>query len=231
MNTTIKTVETLGGEFDMNISNEYPINEMSTEEYFFKAKDIINDKLFKPAGHNLDATAWNLQVSLGYAPNTRANGKTLGSCWSTEASQDGKTKTIFIHPCQLDNSTPEKIAEAIGIFTHELVHYVLETGVGHKPEFANLGSDVLLEGKPKQMTFGEKGTQWAIENIVSEMGRFRFEKFTGKPKTQTTRNVKVWCSDCDFKFNTSRKQIAEIQIFDCLTGCGGTLQHDQELSE
>ena len=67
--------------------------------------------------------------------------------------------------------------------------------------------------------------------IISKLGRFPFEQFTGKAKTQTTRNVKVSCSNCDFKFNTSRKQIKEIQIFDCLTGCGGTLEHDQDLSE
>ena len=230
---TINTIKENPYEVIVNelIPNEYPIYKGTTEQYFMEVTEILNDKLFKPAGHDIEKAEWKLQFSLGYAPNKRANGKSQGSCWSSLTSKDGKTRTIFIHPCQLDNSTPETVAQAIGICTHELTHFVLPQDEGHGKNFKNLGQKVLLEGKPTSMDFEEKGKQFALENIISKLGRFPFEQFTGKPKTQTTRNVKVSCSDCDFKFNTSRKQIKEIQIFDCLTGCGGTLEHDQDLSK
>jgi len=230
---TINTIEKNPYEVMVNelIPNEYPIFDGTTEEYFMKTTKILNDKLFKPAGHDLEKAEWKLQFSLGYAPNKRANGKSQGSCWSSLTSKDGKTRTIFIHPCQLDNSTPETVAQAIGICTHELTHFVLPQDEGHGKNFKNLGEKVLLEGKPTSMDFEEKGKQFALENIISKIGRFPFEKFTGKAKKQTTRNVKVWCEDCGFKFNTSRAQIKRMTNFSCPTECGGTLEHDQDLSE
>jgi len=139
------------------------------------------------------------RVSVGYAPRHRG-GKVLGVCINAEASSDNHFE-VFINPVIEDGF------EALEVLTHELCHVADRNENGHRGRFARIARGIGLQGKLTS-TYAGNRLKAHLKDVVELLGEYPHGSididFT---KKQTTRMLKVSCSDCDFHFRTSRKNV------------------------
>lgn len=157
--------------------------------------------------------------------------KVIGHCYSSDACSDGYNQ-IFISP-RVDDSML-----VCAILLHEMIHAIDDNIDGHRGQFAEIA---------RKMGFiGHKLTAINIDDLNESLDAKRLKTFKeyikmfgpiphgklddSKIKRDTNRNIKVWCpatSDCGFKFNTSRAQIASViermGEISC-SGCGRSMR-------
>lgn len=139
----------------------------------------------------------DIRVSMGFPLGSR---KAVGQCWGSTAAVDGVIE-MFISPV---HETGLKAADTL---THELCHAADRCEHGHKAPFKRIAEAVGLRGK---MTgaFGEGHAPWHAwaDPILADLGPFPGAQMTpGGGKKQTTRMLKVTCSECDIVLRMSGK--------------------------
>lgn len=151
--------------------------------------------VFKRHGYEIP----KVRMAVGFT-SKGAKTNRIGECWTNRASEDGACE-IFITPLLSDAS---RIAD---ILTHELIHAVLGTEVGHKKPFVDAMKKLGLTGKPTATIAGPGWHEWA-DKIVSALGPLPHAALVpggNGEKKQTTRLIKCECSVCGFTFRAAAK--------------------------
>lgn len=181
------------------------------EEYLQKAKDELNDRVFKQAGYEIPEVKISCSWALGTADK---NKKTLGQCVPRSWSK-ANINEIMIMP------TVDDSEQVIDTLAHELVHAVDDNKSGHGAGFRKICLAVGLNGS-SQMRYACAGDELkqTIAEIVKDIGLYPHSELQiHKRKRQTTRMLKVSCTECNFSYRTSRKNIGMMANTIC-NGCG-----------
>ena len=181
------------------------------EEYLQKAKDELNERVFKQAGYEIPEVKISCSWALGTADK---NKKTLGQCVPRSWSK-ANINEIMIVPT-VDNSE-----QVIDTLAHELVHAVDDNKSGHGAGFRKICLAVGLNGS-SQMRYACAGDELkqTISEIVKDIGLYPHSELNiSQRKKQTTRMLKVSCTECNFSYRTSRKNIGMMANTIC-NGCG-----------
>ena len=189
-----------------------------TREQWLNAFTAAARPQFEAAGRPLPA---EVRCSIGF-PSSGIRSKVIGQCFYREGSEDGHAE-IFLRP-SLQSDTV-RIAD---VLTHELAHAALGAGFGHGKEFKALVTALGLIGKATATTAGPQWHLWA-DKIISKLGplpgaSLNAGDLTGGAKKQTTRMLKLSCTECEFTCRTSAKHVHDDMI--CPTSCGGNLKGD-----
>ena len=179
------------------------------EEWFNTALPLLDDLVFNPVGYKIPD---NVQVGVGSMSKTGRE-KYIGMCWSEEASHDS-TIQIFINPHLGD------AVKVLDILCHECVHAIDGNKNGHKAPFRKIATAIGLEGKMTATVAGER-LNAVLTEIVEKIGEYPHAGMLENPskKKQGTRMLKVSCSDCDWSFRTSSKNVEMMVSRECLS-CG-----------
>ena len=188
------------------------------EEYLQKAKAELNERVFKQAGYEIPEVKISCSWALGTADK---NKKTLGQCVPRSWSK-ANINEIMIVP------TVDDSVQVIDTLAHELVHAVDDCESGHGAGFRKICMAVGLNGSSQMRCAcaGDELTQ-TIKEIVEDIGLYPHNELQiHKRKRQTTRMIKVSCTECNFSYRTSRKNIDMMANKIC-NGCGSdSLQND-----
>ena len=175
----------------------------STKENWLTSAVLELETEFKSVGLIMPAK-WRISSGFPSKGGLAAKKRTIGQCWSPEASKDGTTEIII-------SITQDDETKILGVIAHEMCHAVLGIEAGHGPLFKKLANSIGLVGK---MTATEESKVF-IERIFYMLGRLggfphaALDASIGIKK-QSTRMVKVTCSDltdCGMVFRTSNKWI------------------------
>lgn len=169
------------------------------EEWLNAAIDLLRPEFQKRAGVKLPK---NVRISCGFT-SAGSRGRRIGECWSTSASADD-TFEMFITP-KLDD--PVRV---LGVTVHECVHAGVGLEAKHGPVFKKAATAMLLEGKMKATTEGEK-FKAEFAPILAKLGEYphaalRDGRSSG-PKKQSTRLLKVHCPGCGYTTRITQKWI------------------------
>lgn len=149
----------------------------------------------------------NIRVSCGW-PSTKAlsrKQRRLGECWDEVASKD-KQFEIFISPL-LDDAI-----EVLSTLAHEMVHATVGHKAKHGAAFSQFGRKIGLEGKPTYMGAGAHMRETVLKPLAEIHGAYphgTLDKAAGPVKKQSTRMLKVECSDCGYIARVSDKWLTE----------------------
>jgi hypothetical protein len=143
----------------------------------------------------------------------------IGEAWSDKNSDD-QTFEIFISPLLKD---PIEVA---GVVVHECIHVAVGIEAGHRGPFKTLATSIGLEGKMTSTTVGES-LKSLLQTLTNEIGNYPHAKLvvSNKPKTQSTRQLKVVCKDCGCICRMTRKWMEEVGCPFC--ACGGVMLHEE----
>lgn len=171
---------------------------VNREQWLARGADHLARRVFAPAGVNLPS---DYRVSCSW-PGGGSARKRIGECWSRSASA-AKVNEVFISPGIAD---PIK---ALDILAHELVHVADDCVNGHKGPFKRIAAAIGLEGKMTATMAGE-ALRAKLAAIVEHLGPYPHAALSlANRKKQTTRLVKVECSDCGCTFRITQKWLDE----------------------
>ena len=171
------------------------------EAWLTAAVTALEKKLFLPRLLPMPSR-WRISCSW---PTRRAvakkgGGKTIGQCFSAEASADN-THELIISMSQDDPS------EIMAIVAHEMVHAAIGVSQGHNKVFRSLAVAIGLTGKMTATVAGEAFKR-DVASILLELGEYPHAAINPSAVAkQTTRMVKMECSDCRYIARTSRANI------------------------
>lgn len=198
-------------------------SNLNRETYLQEATKTLRKSLFSPKGYKVPT----VKLSISWASRGNKSSKTksgvsvLGQCYPTQLSDDG-INHVIITPA-LNGSTLEGSLRILGVLVHELVHAVDNCESGHGQAFKQCATAVGLTGQMRSTGESEWLQQLLTDKVIKKLGLFPHETLRTGGRTQTTRNIKVSCSCCDFSFRTSNKNLNMIHDYSCPTACGGTL--------
>jgi len=148
--------------------------------------------LFKSVGAPLP----QVRVSVGWARGSR---KAIGQCWDASATEDGVAQ-IFISPSLVDLvGTPiedegEAKAGVLDVLLHECIHAAIGNKEKHGPVFRKTAHAVGLGGK-MTATRPTGACCVRLSALAETLGPWPHAKITATQSKQTTRMIKVVCSD------------------------------------
>ena len=120
--------------------------------------------------------------------NNQKGSHALGLCYA-KSSSTGNKRVI-----EVDRETDD-LWETIDTVAHEVTHAVLDENEGHKGRFPKLVKDLFkLGGKPTATTPTEEMKELFYDFLL-ENGGYPHIAFRPRHRKQTTRMVKVWCTD------------------------------------
>lgn len=188
--------------------------EATREAWLLSAIELLIPVLAQAGASNLR----NRQISVSVGFPARTIRKTIGQCWATKASEDGKTSHLFISPL-LDNGV-----QVLGVLAHELIHCDDDCESQHAGHFRKVATAFGLTGKMTATTVGED-LEPVLKDMLSELGEYPHVKLNlGEMgiKKQGTRMLKVECSEADcecggYTVRTTQKWI-EIGMPKCPAG-------------
>ena len=167
--------------------------------------------MFKQAGYEIP----EVKIACAWALGTAAkNKKTLGQCVPRSWSK-ADINEIMIVP------TVDDSEQVIDTLAHELVHAVDDNKSGHGAGFRKICMAVVLNVN-SQMRYACAGAELkqTIAEIVEDIGLYPHNELNiSQRKKQTTRMLKVSCTECNFSYRTSRKNIGMMANTIC-NGCG-----------
>lgn len=173
---------------------------MTREEYLQKAIEKFCRPLFKNCGYTIPP----VKVSTGF-PGGRGGKKAIGSHWHPNASDD-KIGSIFISPV-IDDSL-----KVIATLMHECVHASVGNEAKHGEKFRECAELIGLEGKMTATYAGSK-LESQIEKYVKAHGPYPHAKLNlemNPTKKQSTRMIKMECTQCGFICRASLTKILEV---------------------
>lgn len=152
------------------------------------------------------------KVSVGF-PGGGSARKRIGECWPRIRSSVGVNE-IFLNP------SVKSVTLLVEVLVHEAIHAADDCQHGHKGFFAKTARAVGLEGKMTATHAGTVLREW-IESKIEAMGPMPYGSLNldGRKK-QTTRMVKVICTECGYTLRTTQKWI-EVGLPTCC--CGGEM--------
>lgn len=161
-----------------------------------------------------------IRVSVGFTSGGR-RGKSVGECWSDDASADGYFE-IFLRP---STQSDARIAD---ILTHELCHAAVGIAEGHGKRFGACARAVGLDGKLTATHAGQHWYAWALP-VLTELGPMPYGALnegaihTGKPKQKTSLR-KLECDACGWLARVTLKHVEPHAHLHCpVPGCDGEL--------
>lgn len=169
-------------------------DNQNRERWLLQATGILRTGLFKQHG----AIVPLVKVSVGIPSRSK---RAIGQHWIPEASDD-KLGSIFISPI-LDDTL-----EVLGVLVHELVHAAVKV-TGHGPAFKKLALKVGLEGKMRSTTSSAK-LEKHLKEILKDLPPYPHKKLNMRHdpvKKQTTRMLKMECSECGYIARSSKSVI------------------------
>ena len=170
---------------------------MTREDWLIELATRL-ETLFKQYG----ATLPKYRVTCGFPSSggLSAKNRTIGQCWSPEASADDTTEIII----GITQDEPMRVA---GVLAHEMVHAAVGVAAGHRGPFRKLALDIGLEGKMTATTEGEAFKQ-AVQPMLDAIGDYPHAKLdASKRKKQGTRMIKASCTACNYTVRTTTKWI------------------------
>jgi hypothetical protein len=134
-----------------------------------------------------------------------------GQCWAADASEDGHAE-IFISPVEED---PREVAQ---ILAHELLHAALPDAA-HGHAFQTAARKIGFEKPFTQSVATDDFWSWA-DDLLAQLGeyphgRLNAHKHVGAKKKQTTRLLKMTCSDCGYTVRVTAKWVNEVGAPHC----------------
>jgi hypothetical protein len=170
----------------------------NTREEWLTAGIEEFETLFKGAGYRVPK---KIKVSCGWPVGSRGAKRTLGQCFSPEASSGGDIE-IFIAP------TIDDPVQVLGVTLHEMVHAVIGNEAGHGALFKEAGAAVGLTGAPTKMMPDEDRARWIKKELLPVLGTYPHHKMdTSQRKKQTTRLIKLVCPKTGYTVRTTAKWI------------------------
>jgi len=151
----------------------------------------------RPLFESVGAPLPQVRVSVGWARGSR---KAIGQCWDAKATEDGVAQ-IFISPSLVDlvgtpieDEDQEIKAGVLDVLLHECIHAAIGTKEKHGPVFRKTAHAVGLGGK-MTATRPTGACCVRLSALAETLGPWPHGKITAQPKKQTTRMIKVVCSD------------------------------------
>lgn len=194
------------------------MNQYETREQWLVAATEALRPLIKSAGYTIP----KVRVSCGFpvtgGTRRKNGGMTIGQCLMN-CSADGH-QAIFIHPVQ-DQPITDEGRGVLETLLHELLHACLPPDAGHKKPFARACKAVGLEGKPTQTVAGAKLIK-TLREIADKLGTYPHASVEWTGKKQSTRLLKVVCTQCGCVVRMTAKWIDEVGTPIC--GCGAPMQ-------
>jgi hypothetical protein len=177
-------------------------NIKTREEWLLKLIGLLRP-MFEAAEKPLPE---KIRVSVGF-PSRAALAKrkrVIGECWIPKASADN-VHAIFISPCLGDSMT------AAETLVHELAHAALPPGIAHKTPFAALAHRLGLVGKPTETNAGPE-LMARLNVLLTKIGPYPHSQLTPSDtrKKQSTRLIKVECSQCGYTCRITRKWLTAV---------------------
>ena len=95
----------------------------------------------------------------------------------------------------------------------------------HRGAFARVAKTIGLEGKMTATTPGE-ALRTRLKELIAKIGEYPHARLiaSNRPKTQTTRMLKVTCKECGCVVRMTRKWLDEAGLPTC--GCGSEMMED-----
>jgi len=187
------------------------LNNMIREQWLEEATTLLDSEVFNTVGYRIPD---DVKVSCGWPVSGGASRQaTIGQCFSRAVSSNNVNE-IFISP-KLDDAI-----EVLSVLAHEHIHAIDDCKSGHKGLFRTIAKKIGLEGKMTATTASE-ALKVKLEEIVRKIGDYPHAKldYTKQIKKQSTRMIKVECSECEFSYRTSRKNI-ELMSNNTCNSCG-----------
>ena len=195
--------------------------KLNREAWLNKATDLINNHYAKK-GYSLEDIRSEIMISCGYPPNTRTGSKntTFGVHINPLASESGKHE-IFLNPIMANS------LEVIDVLAHELVH-AIQTHLfpkckkAHGKEFIKICKAVDMTGSKKfAQAEASEDFKKDLNDIIHKIGEYPHSaiNLNAKRKKQSTRNIKVECSNCSYSYRTSKTNILSMTNTTC-NACG-----------
>jgi len=160
-----------------------------------------------------------LRIGVGW-PSQGIRSNVLGQCWPASASKDGIPEITIV-------VSQHDAIEVLDTLVHELVHASLDCTGGHGAEFTKRARALDLQGKPTATVAGPIFARYA-RRLIRELGAWPGDQGltaeARRSKTQTTRMIKVACTDCGITFRLTRKWIGGRSLMHCPNGCGETAE-------
>ena len=116
--------------------------------------------------------------------------------------------------------------EVTATLVHELVHTAVGIECKHREPFTTVAKAIGLEGKMTATVAGEALIE-RLKELIDELGEYPHARLvaSNKPKTQTTRMLKVTCKECGCVVRMTRKWIDDAGLPTC--GCGGEMVEEE----
>ena len=186
---------------------------MNREEWLHQAIALLNKEVFSLVDVDLPV---DIKVSCGWASSGGASSKrtTIGQCFARRVSENNVNE-IFISPKLAD------AVEVLEVLAHELIHAFDDCKSGHRGAFKRIAVAIGLEGKMTSTHAGEVLKE-KLNSIFIDLGEYPHAKldYSKQIKPQTTRNMKISCTVCEFSYRTSRKNIEQMTNQTCnCCGC------------
>jgi hypothetical protein len=186
------------------------------EDWLEQMIDLLRPD-FEQLGSPLPA---KIRVSCGF-PSKSALSPTkrrIGECWGVESSED-KSFQVFISPLLKES------VEVSATLVHELVHTAVGIDCKHHAPFPRVAKAIGLEGK-MTATFAGAGLIARLRELIAKLGEYPHARLvaTNKPKTQSTRMLKVVCKTCGCVVRMTRKWLDDAGLPTC--GCGGEMEEE-----
>ena len=164
------------------------MTRMNRESYLNAGVAALGRDVFSPANYLIPA---DLKVTCGW-PSSRsmsAKSKSIGQCFPRVMSA-ANVNEIFISPAIADS------VDALDVLTHEIIHAIDNCENGHRAPFKRIALAVGLTGKMTATHAGEE-LKSKLEAIADELGDYpHAEISTSSRKKQTTRMIKIECTNC-----------------------------------
>lgn len=172
--------------------------------------------LFDNAGFKISDIRTKLKPSCSMMVGQRksskfgAIGQHLPTDWNAK-----KNHELLISPVLEDS------VQVVGVLIHEMVHAIQRKLYGkgvkaHGKEFKAIAIAVGLEGKMTATTESPE-LKIKIEKWIKELGKYPHNKINfDDRKKQSTRNLLLWCPDCNWSLRTSNSNLKRVTINKCL---------------
>lgn len=205
---------TVEGDHLDTVQDTIKAREATREAWLDSAVELLIPLLGQAGAQNLSKRI--IKVSVGFPARTIR--KTIGQCWATKASEDGKTSHLFISPL-LDDAV-----KVLGVLAHELIHCDDDCESQHAGHFRKVATAFGLTGKMTATEVGED-LEPVLKDMLTELGDYPHVKLNLGAmgiKKQGTRMLKVECTEAEcecggYTVRTTQKWI-EIGMPKCPAG-------------
>jgi len=178
--------------------------------------------LLRPDFDRIDARLpEKIRVSCGFPSKSALANKArrIGECWGVESSED-KSFQVFVSPLLKES------VEVTATLVHELVHTAVGIECKHRGRFPKVAKAIGLEGKMTATVAGD-ALKVRLKRLIEQLGEYPHARLvaSSRPKTQTTRMLKVACKECGCVVRMTRKWLDDAGLPTC--GCGGEMVEEE----